>query len=157
MEQGDHFEVLWLLYTLRGLKVPFSSHRIAQVSASVSSSVIPLLLLDMREKGVLLTDLPTSTWEEYGRKDRVEKDWTWLLVYEGIRNGWLKDKYGIMKNPILASLKNEGVYFYDKRRNLPDRERLIRNKRARRVSKAELVRRIRAHLRGRGGVGGAYI
>lgn len=96
MERGHLFEVIWLLYTLRGLKCPLSSKAISEAAETTASSSLGLVLLDMQSKGLCIRSLPKAEWENSITDDRVRSDWIWLLAYEGFRHCWLSDKKGLM-------------------------------------------------------------
>jgi hypothetical protein len=87
LEQGHHFEVIWLLYTLRGLKRPFMSNKLCELSESTSSSALSLLLLDMKQMRMGIGTLPKNEWESRISYDSVLQDWSWLLAYEAFRKG----------------------------------------------------------------------
>jgi len=117
-ENGALFEVIWLLYTLRGLKKPIKSSKIMKYAENVQSSAIRLLLLDMSSKGLCLTPAPAEKWEEEINEESVLSDWSWLVAYEGIRKGWLKDKHGLMAKPFFKAMNDRDVVFYDPSKNV---------------------------------------
>lgn len=117
-ENGALFEVIWLLYTLRGLKKPIKSSRIMKYAENVQSSSIRLLLLDMTSKDLCVTPAPAEKWENEINEQRILSDWSWLAAYEGIRNGWLKDKQRVMARPFFKAMNSRNVVFYDPRRNV---------------------------------------
>lgn len=117
-ENGALFEVIWLLYTLRGLKKPFKSSKIMKYAENVQSSSIRLLLLDMTSKGLCVTPAPAEKWEDEINEQRILSDWSWLAAYEGIRKGWLKDKQGVMAHPFFKAMNDRDVVFYDPRKNV---------------------------------------
>lgn len=112
------YELIWLLYTLRGLKASINSRKLVELSESSPSSALILLLLDMQHKGLMLNKLPKAHWEFRIDKDRVLTDWTWLYAYEGIRHGWLADAKKVMDEPFFATMKKRNLVFYDPRRNV---------------------------------------
>lgn len=117
-ENGALFEVIWLLYTLRGLKKPIKSSKIMKYAENAQSSSIRLLLLDMTSKGLCVTPAPTEKWEDEISEQRILSDWSWLAAYEGIRKGWLKDKQGVMAHPFFKAMNDRDVVFYDPRKNV---------------------------------------
>nr|WP_237701591.1 RNA-directed DNA polymerase [Paracoccus sp. TRP] len=117
-ENGALFEVIWLLYTLRGLKKPIKSSKIMKYAENVQSSAIRLLLLDMTSKGLCVTPAPAGMWEDEINEQRILSDWSWLAAYEGIRKGWLKDKQGVMAHPFFRAMNDKDVVFYDPLKNV---------------------------------------
>ena len=147
-ENGALFEVIWLLYTLRGLKKPIKSSKIMKYAESVQSSAIRLLLLDMSSKGLCVTPDPAQKWEEEINEERVLSDWSWLVAYEGIRKGWLKDKHGIMAKPFFKAMSDRDVVFYDPSKNVRTSASVKRDRsRERREQNREVVSFLEA-LRG---------
>jgi hypothetical protein len=118
MENGSLYEVIWLLYTVRGLKQPFLSKRIIDLSESAQSSALRLLLLDMDQLGLCVKPPPKSTWETDISIERCLKDWTWLYSYESVRKGWLKGPTGFLNCPFLKPMNARDVEFYDPKRNV---------------------------------------
>jgi Reverse transcriptase (RNA-dependent DNA polymerase) len=117
-ENGCHYEVIWLLYTMRGLKKAFHSKRIMDLAEGVQSSVIRLLLLDMNSLGLLFKSLPTTLWASDISAERSLTDWSWLVSYEAIRKGWLPDPGTVMQSPFFKAMNSRNVVFYDKKRNV---------------------------------------
>ena len=142
------FEVIWLLYTLRGLKKPIKSSKLMKYAENVQSSAIRLLLLDMTSKGLCITPAPAKKWESEISEDRVLSDWSWLVAYEGIRNGWLKDTKGVMAKPFFKAMADKNVVFYDPSKNVRKSASVKRDRyRERREQNQEVVRFLEA-LRG---------
>ncbi len=126
LEKGHHFETLWLLYTLRGLKRPFKSERICELSEEASSSALSLLLLDMKQMRMGIGNLPTEEWEAQISSDSVIRDWSWLLAYEAFRKGWLKDTKSLLKEPFFAAMDVNDIVFYDPKRNISASRSVVR-------------------------------
>ena len=118
MEKGHLFEAIWLLYTLRGLKRSVKAQTICDASAKIQSAAIGLILMDMKSKGLILGKLPIDEWQSQISKESIKSDWTWLMAYEGIRNGWLLDVHGLMRQPLFKPLFDRKIVFYDARRNI---------------------------------------
>ena len=148
MENGALYEVIWLLYTLRGLKKPFRSRGFMQHVENVQSSVIRLLLLDMDSKGLCGTQLPINKWEGEIRRDRVLTDWTWLFAYEGIRKGWLRDQHSVMTTPFFASMDARDVSFYDPTKNVRKSQSVKRTDRRKRQADIREVTSMLKDIRG---------
>jgi hypothetical protein len=126
LEKGHHFEAIWLLYTLRGLKRPFKSERLCELSEGAASSALSLLLLDMKRMRMGIGTLPKEEWEAQISSDSVIRDWSWLLGYEAFRKGWLKDKNGLLKEPFFAAMDVNDIVFYDPKRNVPTSRSVVR-------------------------------
>lgn len=118
LEKSHGFELLWLLTTLRGLGRPINLKLLCEAAPYLQNSSIILTLLDMSVKGLGVGRLPTGTWTDNATHDRVKTDWTWLYAYEGIRHGWLQDKYNLMNGPFFEPLQRRSIAFYDPARNV---------------------------------------
>lgn len=119
IEKGHTYEVIWLLYTLRGLKRPVDAKAVCRAAGGMPSAAIALVLMDMKSKGLGLGKLPIADWQSQITEDSANTDWTWLMAYEGIRNGWLLDTHGLMTKPLFEPLIRRNIAFYDPRRNIP--------------------------------------
>lgn len=117
-ENGALFEVIWLLYTIRGLKKPFRSMRIMDHAETTPSSAIRLLLLDIQQKGLCTSKAPTGTWENELTEERILSDWSWLYGYEAICKGWINDKYGLLGKPFFDAMAKRDIVFYDPKKNV---------------------------------------
>lgn len=126
LEKGHHFEAIWLLYTLRGLKRPFKSESLCQLSERASSSALSLLLLDMKQMQMGIGTLPKKEWAAQISSDGILRDWSWLLAYEAFRKGWLKDTKGLLKEPFFAAMDVNDIVFYDPKRNIPTSHSVVR-------------------------------
>ena len=144
-ENGALFEVIWLIYTLRGLKKPIKSAKLMKYAENVQSSAIRLLLLDMTSRGLCITPAPAQKWEAEISEDRVLADWTWLMAYKGIRKGWLKDTKGLMAKPFFKAMADKDVVFYDPSKNVKKSASVKRERnRERREQNQEVFRFIDA-------------
>lgn len=125
IENGSLYEVIWLLFTVRGLKQPFLSKQIIELSETTQSSALRLLLLDMNQLGLCIKPPPVGTWQTEISADRCLTDWTWLYSYEAVRKGWLHATPAFLKSPFLSPMASRDVVFYDPKRNVP-RSRKVR-------------------------------
>lgn len=148
LDKGQGFEVIWFLYTLRGLKRPIDVRSMCRNLADVPSSSIALLLLDMKSKGLCIGKLPTQDWEAKISEESIYTDWTWLLAYEGFRHGWLNDHHGLMAKPLFQPMASRQVVFYDPKRNINTSASESKARRIMRRKNLKEVREILAHLRG---------
>lgn len=115
---GSLYEVIWLLYTIRGLKKPFKASKVMDLAENCHSSAIRLLLLDMNDKGICLCKPPIDKWQHEVTEDRVLADWSWLYAYEAIRKGWLNDPKGLMTKPFFKTMHDRDIVFYDPAKNV---------------------------------------
>jgi hypothetical protein len=148
IEKENHFEVIWLLYTLRGMSTKIKSAQISSKSEYLHSSSIALILLYIKSRGNLFGPLPTTYWENSINEESIYRDWSWLLAYEGIRNGWLHDKHSLMKSNFFRPFVKHKVVFYDKSRNVPLLAKQAAHRMTLRKKNASEVIRFFAGLRG---------
>lgn len=118
IENGSLYEVIWLLFTLRGLKKSFNSKKITELSETVQSSALRLLLLDMDQLGLCIKQLPKSIWEQEISVERCLSDWTWLYAYEAVRKGWLRAKSTFINSSFIKPMYTREIEFYNQRRNV---------------------------------------
>ncbi|WP_412033190.1 RNA-directed DNA polymerase [Nitratireductor aquimarinus] len=147
-ENGALFEVIWLLYTLRGFKKPFRSKKLMELACATPSSAIRLILLDTSDKGYCTTPAPVSAWEDEIEEDGVLANWSWLFAYEGIRHGWLSDKKGLMAKPFFKAMADRDVVFYDPRRNVRKSQSVKRDRQRESRDQEKEVLRLLEQLRG---------
>ncbi len=126
LENGNIYEVIWMLYTLRGLRVAVDVRDLQGHLKEHRGSIIPILLLDMKSKGLVVGHLPISFWESEVAKADLETSWIWLLAYEGIRNGWLSDTAGQAAKRFFEPMLAREVWFFDGNRNVRRVERVVR-------------------------------
>lgn len=115
---GNDYEVIWLIYTLRGLKISFKSKLLTQAMDDTRGSVIPLMLLDMKSKSLYHSSIPIGEWETRYTKESIESEPGWMLLYEGIRHRWLKDTNNLMQSRMFKPLIDRGIQFYDPKKNV---------------------------------------
>ncbi|WP_426164043.1 RNA-directed DNA polymerase [Sandarakinorhabdus sp. DWP1-3-1] len=123
---GHDYEVIWLLFTLRGLKQTVTSRILYDSLVNTQSSALALTMLDMNSQGLCRRRLPISAWEACVTEDRVKTEPTWLMAYEGIRHGWLADPRSVMTKPFFQSMASRNVVFYDERRNVTKTEKTVK-------------------------------
>jgi len=127
-ELGHTFELIWLLWILRGLKIKISSPKISQFVEEQSLPSLSLILLDMRSKGLFISSLPVSKWLDGVDDISSRGDPRWLIAYEGFRHGWLNDTKGLMLKPFFAPMASRNVIFYDPRGNVAPSKRNVRRR-----------------------------
>lgn len=110
-------EVAWAIWTLMrfGIHIePASSDAVA----NMEDSIVALLALDARARGLIPGGLNTTRWEMLMSKEELYGD-NWLLVYEAGIKGWLPSIGGgnhVRADPNFSFLEANGVYFYDSAR-----------------------------------------
>lgn len=134
IEKEHLFEVMWLLYTLRGLRQCINSKAICDASARVQSATIALILMDMNSKNLISSELPIDEWQSQISEDSILSDWTWLMAYEGIRHGWLSDEHNLMEKPLFKPLDRQKIMFYNPNKKFS----ASANARKKRVKKREV-------------------
>ena len=147
LENGNTYEAIWLIYTLRGLKCVIADKNLIDLIASSNSSVLALMILDMKSRGLLRCAISTSYWESQISEISVKTDWSWLLAYEAMRRGWLPDPNGLMAQPFFAAMHSRGVIFYDERRNVRKRREMLRLRKALQKRMRKEVRRFMFTMR----------
>jgi len=148
LEKGHHYEAIWLLYTLRGLKRPVDIRSLKDLIADVESAAIALILLDMKSKGLCIGKLPTQVWEGKISEDSVKSDWTWLLAYEAYRHGWMVDHNKLLNKPLFKAMSSRNVVFYDPKRNINTSSSEADNRSTRRKRSMAEVKKLLESLRG---------
>jgi hypothetical protein len=148
LENGNLYEMIWLVYTLRGLKIPLHSKRVSELIERTPSSALALIVLDMKSKGLCMCRLPEAQWVSQITKEGVQSDWIWLLGYEGIRQGWLPDPSNVMAEPFFQAMASRNVVFYDPRRNVPRSDKVVRIRNRSRRRQFLEMRKVIQDLRG---------
>lgn len=114
---GKASEVAWALWAFIFWSVPLNQQAADAVS-HVEDSVIALLSLDAKRRGLVPYGLDTSLWESFmTEQDLLERQW--LLAYEASVKGWLPSINGvdhIAQNPVFDFLRAKNVEFYDSNR-----------------------------------------
>lgn len=151
-ELGHTYELIWLLWILRGLKVQCSLPRVADFSKELSLPSLALILLDMRARGLFVSPLPQEKWLEGLDDVTCRGDPRWLVAYEGFRHGWLNDTRNLMQKPFFAPMASREVIFYDPRGNVAPSSSNTR----RRFSEAQRRSRAFARLLINAGLRDAY-
>ena len=111
---GHGSEVAWALWGSIVLDVSISDDN-ANKSVSMNDSIVAILMLDARKKGLISSNIDFKRFQSYMTTDELYGD-QWLVVYEANVKGWLPslDKIDhVDQDKCFAFLKKEGVYFYD--------------------------------------------
>lgn len=115
---GHHAEIAWALFLAKALRITVS-RKAARSVTDLEHSVCALLMLDLRENGLVQGALDTSLW----RLSMTPQGLTshmWLLAYEADLKGWL---HGTPRNfvdadPHFSVLKGRRIPFYDIHKNV---------------------------------------
>lgn len=102
----------------------------------------------MKDKGLGVGALPKTEWETQLTDDRILSDWSWLLAYEGFRNGWLNDGKGLMQKPLFKPLADRNIVFYDPKKNVETSKGFIAKGRKLRRSQNIEIKLLFEHIRG---------
>lgn len=145
---GNTLEVIWLLYTLRGLSSSVKVSDVAEYIEKPSSSAICLVLLDMQARGLVVGSLPKQEWAAQIDDDVSRSSGLWLLSYEGIRHGWLPDPHSLAGKPFFKPMLDRNIVFYDPRRNVPTTQTTVRRRRRDRARARLETFQLTQHLRG---------
>jgi hypothetical protein len=105
------YEVCWLLWLARVLKAEVPA-RVIQPICEMDDSVVALLMLDLRELG-LVWGMDTSRWETALKPESLYSD-HWLLAYEAARREWLPESQTgyVGDDPFFSQLAARDVSFY---------------------------------------------
>lgn len=111
---GHGSEVAWALWSLMVLGRRVSDNSAAE-ACRMNDSIVAILMLDARAKGLVSSSVDFSQFESYmSSKDLYGEQW--LLAYEANVKGWLpstsKGDY-VAQDTCFGYLKSRGVYFYD--------------------------------------------
>lgn len=148
LENGNMFEAIWLAYTIRGIKQPLDSRIVADLMEEHPGAALPLILLDMKAKGLFPRSLPTGKWEAQMTEEAVGDSWIWLLAYEGTQKGWLADKKGLLSKKLFKPMHDRNVVFYDPKRNVESLKKATTVRRLANRRVAIETQRLLALLRG---------
>jgi hypothetical protein len=82
------------------------------------SSVLALLTLDLRERGLLAGTISDDLWGQFADADGLRSE-MWLSAYEVTRKGWwskARSTSFIKHNKCFSMLESVDISFYDPRR-----------------------------------------
>jgi len=129
VDLGHTYELMWLLWTLRGLRIKISSPKISDYVSDGTHAALSIVLMDMRNMGVFVSPLPEEKWLADLDEDKCKTDGIWLLAYEGFRHGWLPDRTGLMQKPFFGPMARREVVFYNPRANVELSARRVNRRR----------------------------
>lgn len=111
---GHASEVAWALWTALRFQLRVT-RRSAKEVAKMRDSVVALLALHAKERGLIVGRLATAMWQGFLTTDDLYGS-QWLLCYEAAVKGWLSPIGGgdhIARDPNFDWLRRIGVEFYD--------------------------------------------
>lgn len=118
-----HHEVAWSLWYCKKYALPISKPDVLMVF-DMHNPICTLILLDILNNHPALSALKTdadishciSNIENLSdSKDLFGRDW--ILLYEGVKHGWLRNTAVVISNPYFNCLYNKGISFYDENIN----------------------------------------
>lgn len=116
-EAAHTAEVAWLLFWARELGLSVDSILLHRVVA-LRSSVIALLCLDLKQRGLINGSLDEDHWHSFARIDGLKSE-MWLVAYEATKKAWwsksTKSTF-ITTHSHFGELWSKDVRFYDERR-----------------------------------------
>ena len=107
-------ELAWLLFCAREIGFSVPSAALANVTR-LRSSVVALLTLDLRQRGLVSGPLDLTFWESFADKKGLKSD-MWMVAYEATKKGWWSSKLSsafITNHIFFSDLWHRDVNFYD--------------------------------------------
>lgn len=107
-------EVAWAIWALIVLSVPIDDDA-ATRAASMNDSIVAILMLDAKAKGLISSSVNFNHFQSYMTTDDLYRE-QWLLAYEANIKNWLPSVTGrdhVNRDKCFSFLKTNGVYFYD--------------------------------------------
>jgi len=113
-----HYEIAWVLFLSKMLRITLPAEWVQPVT-KLESSVCALILLDLRQMGLIDGAFDVSLWTQVMTVKGLESN-LWLVAYEADLKGWLTPPVpGFVQNhPYFAALRQRNISFYDKERRL---------------------------------------
>jgi hypothetical protein len=113
-----HFEITWTLFLAKMLRIVLPAATVMPVT-KLESSVCALVLLDLRQMGLVDGAIDVSLWTQAMTTKGLETN-MWLVAYEADLKGWLAapDPNFVHDHPYFTELRKRNVSFYDKERRL---------------------------------------
>lgn len=122
---AGHLEIVWSLFLAKMLRITLPADWVKPVT-SIESSVCALVLLDLRQMGLIDGVLDVSLWSQAMSEKGLVSN-LWLVAYEADLKGWLNSPNPnfVENHPYFAVLKHHRVSFYDENRRLMNVRRSI--------------------------------
>ncbi len=113
-----HYEIAWSLFLAKMLRIRLPAEWVQPVT-KLESSVCALILLDLRQMGLIDGAVDTSLWTQSMTEAGLNSN-MWLVAYEADLKGWLSPPISgfVLNHPYFAEIRRRNVSFYDKARGL---------------------------------------
>ncbi|UWM83214.1 RNA-directed DNA polymerase [Rhizobium sp. SRDI969] len=113
-----HYEIAWVLFLAKMLRITLPADWVVPVTR-LESSVCALVLLDLRQMGLLDGRIDVSLWTQAMTAKGLESN-LWLVVYEADLKGWLPSpgQGFVQAHPYFSVLRQRRISFYDQARRL---------------------------------------
>ena len=109
---GNTSEVAWAVWGAIALDISLDE-QVSKIVTSIDDSVIAVLALDARERGLLEIDnSDMALWTQYMSNDELYGP-QWLLSYEARMMNWLPSIHPLGSDEAFGYLKQQKVTFYD--------------------------------------------
>ncbi len=109
---SNHYEVSWALWLAKEFEIKLNKD-LDSLLSKMDNPIIVLLVLDLRERGLISTSINDERWKNYMAKEQLYDD-HWLLAYEAVIKEWIKpSKDYLEEDPFFKALKDNKVSFYD--------------------------------------------
>jgi hypothetical protein len=107
-------EVAWALWGLILMGSSLNDES-ATVAANMSDSIVAILMLDAKSKGLVSAGVNFDNFQSYMKTEELYGE-QWMLAYEANVKNWLPSLTRIdhvNRDPCFSFLKSNGVFFYD--------------------------------------------
>jgi hypothetical protein len=113
-----HYEIVWALFLAKMLRIKLPADTVKPVT-TLESSVCALVLLDLRQMGLIDGPVDVSLWTQAMTTKGLETN-LWLVAYEAELKGWLTPPVAgfVQNHPYFSELRRRNVSFYDQKRRL---------------------------------------
>lgn len=111
---GHGSKVAWVLWGSLILGIPIDNQT-ANLISRINDSVVALLALDAKQKGLIDASIGFANWLQFMGFDELY-DQNWLIAYEAFEQGWLPSSSGldyIAGDPCFAYFRSQNISFYD--------------------------------------------
>lgn len=132
---GHSFEVSWVLFLAKGLRIELKKTDLSDVF-KLESSVCALICMDLNRRGLIAGGIDESSWSPYASANGLSSP-MWLLSYEAAQKQWWghgAPTYA-RDDPLFGPMIERHVSFYDDTRNVtPLRKELLSASRQRAIT-----------------------
>jgi len=109
---SNHYEVSWALWLAKEFEIKLNED-LNSLFSKMDNPIIVLLILDLRERGLISPTIDDTKWKSYLVKEQLYDD-HWLLAYEAVVKEWINPSKNYLENdPFFKALKDSDVSFYD--------------------------------------------